>query len=162
MNRLIEENLDLVEIIAAQFKTDEFDFEELIGEGRLALVRAAKSFDEERGINFRTYATKVIVNHLVNILEKIRFLSSYSSLRNIPLEQDLEADLINRDLVEKYLSELSSIKREVIRLVFGIGCDALSVKEIVDKLNLSPDKIYKIKHFSLKKIKKKLKEMEEN
>ncbi|QEH35798.1 RNA polymerase sigma factor SigA [Aquisphaera giovannonii] len=55
--RLVEANLRLVGRIAAQFRGRGVDYEDLIGEGNLGLIRAAEGYDPRFGTRFGTYAS---------------------------------------------------------------------------------------------------------
>src|SRR5438105_526286 len=47
------------------------DFEDAIGEGYVGLVRAANSFDPERGINFSTFAAISINGAIIDALRRV-------------------------------------------------------------------------------------------
>lgn len=68
MNRLtdqfIEENLGLVHSLANRFRGRGIEYEELYSAGCVGLVKAAKGFDEERGLRFSTYAVPVILGEI--------------------------------------------------------------------------------------------------
>ena len=55
--RLIERNLRLVVSVAKKYRGLGLDFEDLIQEGNLGLMRAAEKYDPETGNRFATYAT---------------------------------------------------------------------------------------------------------
>ncbi|MGN1262469.1 MAG: sigma factor, partial [Prevotella sp.] len=52
LDELTKANLKFVVSIANKFKNKGVDIEDLISEGNLALIRAAKNFDAERGVRF--------------------------------------------------------------------------------------------------------------
>ena len=68
MNRLtdefIESNMGLVHSLANRFKGRGIEYEELFSAGCMGLVKAAKGFDEERGLCFSTYAVPVILGEI--------------------------------------------------------------------------------------------------
>ncbi|MCM1335051.1 MAG: sigma-70 family RNA polymerase sigma factor [Bacteroides sp.] len=68
MNRLsdqfIEENLGLVHSLANRFRGRGIEYEELYSAGCVGLVKAAKGFDETRGLRFSTYAVPVILGEI--------------------------------------------------------------------------------------------------
>jgi len=54
--RMIEANLRLVAMVAARYRGLGLDWEDLVGEGNLGLIRAVSSYDPDRGVRFSTYA----------------------------------------------------------------------------------------------------------
>ncbi len=68
MNRLtdefIGENLGLVHSLANRFRGRGIEYEELYSAGCMGLVKAAKGFDETRGLKFSTYAVPVILGEI--------------------------------------------------------------------------------------------------
>ena len=63
-NRLVTENLGLVHLCANRFRNRGIEYEELYSSGCVGLVKAANSFDEERGVKFSTYAVPVILGEI--------------------------------------------------------------------------------------------------
>ncbi|HNB24752.1 MAG TPA: RNA polymerase sigma factor RpoD/SigA [Candidatus Melainabacteria bacterium] len=62
--RLVECNLRLVIKVAKRFSGRGLDFEDLVQEGNLGLIRAAQLFDPEKGARFSTYATMWIIQFI--------------------------------------------------------------------------------------------------
>jgi RNA polymerase sigma factor (sigma-70 family) len=68
--RLAQAYLPLVETIALEYhNTPNASHDELVSEGRMALLKAARSFDPMRG-NFISYASTAIRNRLNDLYEK--------------------------------------------------------------------------------------------
>ena len=61
---VIEEHLGLVHLCANRFRNRGLEYEELYSAGSLGLVKAAKAFDETRGVCFSTYAVPVIMGEI--------------------------------------------------------------------------------------------------
>ncbi|MBN9394707.1 MAG: RNA polymerase sigma factor RpoD/SigA [Candidatus Melainabacteria bacterium] len=57
LNKLVISNLRLVVSIAKRFRNQGLDLEDLIQEGNLGLIHAARKYDPEMGNRFSTYAT---------------------------------------------------------------------------------------------------------
>jgi RNA polymerase sigma factor (sigma-70 family) len=69
-SRLVETYLPLVETIALEYNNvPNASYDELVSEGRVALLSAARSFDPGRG-NFISYASTAIRNRLNDFYEK--------------------------------------------------------------------------------------------
>ena len=56
-NQFIQQHDRLVRVIVNQFKVANVDPEDLMQEGRIGLIEAAKRFDPNRGIQFASYAS---------------------------------------------------------------------------------------------------------
>jgi RNA polymerase primary sigma factor len=55
--RLIEANLGLVKLIARGYRGRGVEYEDLVQEGTLGLIRAIRGFDHSKGFRFSTYAS---------------------------------------------------------------------------------------------------------
>ena len=63
-DRLVEENMGLVIMIARRYDGRGVDFEDLVQIGSVGLVKAAKRFDPNRNLKFSTYAVSKIVGEI--------------------------------------------------------------------------------------------------
>ncbi|MCR5143142.1 MAG: sigma-70 family RNA polymerase sigma factor [Ruminococcus sp.] len=59
-----EENLGLVHLCANRFRGRGIEYDDLYGAGCIGLMKAARGFDEERGLKFSTYAVPVIIGEI--------------------------------------------------------------------------------------------------
>lgn len=127
------------------------DGDELYQEGSLALYKAAKTFDMERGIAFSTYAYRVISNNIITRLREIRrrgsqdqlSIDSYYNLdySNMMAVADSAIDYVksermNEDL-ELFLSSLSNEDRKYLKM----RQEGLSYKQIAIICNVDPKRI---------------------
>jgi len=80
LDRLLQSHLRLVRSLARRYEGYGVSSEDLLGEGYLALVEAARRFDPDRGARFATYAAWWIRAHLrSHTLENRRIVSSPST-----------------------------------------------------------------------------------
>jgi RNA polymerase primary sigma factor len=73
---LVEANLRLVVKIAMSYKTATVGVEDLVSEGNIGLIEAARRFDPSRGVRFASYAAWWIRKYMVAALNRHRTQSS--------------------------------------------------------------------------------------
>ncbi len=108
LEKLVQGNLRFVISVAKQYQNQGLAFSDLINEGNLGLVKAAKKFDETRGFKFISYAVWWIRQAIIQaISEQTRIvrlplnrLSSINKInRAIPfLEQEFEREPTNHEI----------------------------------------------------------------
>lgn len=108
LNKLVLANLRFVVSVAKQYVNKGLSFQDLINEGNLGLVKAAKKFDETRGFKFISYAVWWIRQSIIQaISEQTRIvrlpLNRLSAINKISkarlsLEQDLEREPTNEEI----------------------------------------------------------------
>ena len=60
----IEQNLGLVRLCANRFRGKGIEYEDMYSAGCIGLLKAAKAFDDSRGVRFSTYAVPVILGEI--------------------------------------------------------------------------------------------------
>lgn len=63
-DEFVEQNMGLVHSLASRFRGRGIEYEELVSAGSMGLVKAARGFDESRGLQFSTYAVPVILGEI--------------------------------------------------------------------------------------------------
>ena len=56
INKIVSENLNYVKSVANQYKGKGVEFDDLVSEGTLAMLMAARKFQADRGTDFVAYA----------------------------------------------------------------------------------------------------------
>ncbi len=64
LDDVVSQNLGLVHSCAHRFKGRGIEYEDLFQAGCMGLVKAAKGFDQSRGVRFSTYAVPVILGEM--------------------------------------------------------------------------------------------------
>lgn len=122
LEKLVRANLRFVVSVAKQYQNPHFQLNDLINEGNLGLVKAAKKFDETRGFKFISYAVWWIRQAILQAIAENR------RLVRIPLNKvatDREMHFAEQEFISKHeriptsneLAEMLGIKVEEIELV---------------------------------------------
>ena len=86
-NHIAECNLRLVISIARKFATSQSEFDELVSEGNMIMLKAIDKFDFSRGFRFSTYATHSVQRHFYRL--------SKQKNRRGSVEMESAVELIN-------------------------------------------------------------------
>lgn len=92
LDKLVKSNLRFVISVAKQYERLGLDIEDLISEGNIGLIKAAKRFDETRGFKFISYAVWWIRQSIMGAL------NDKSRLIKIPSSKFVEFSKINNKL----------------------------------------------------------------
>jgi len=177
---LIEHNLRLVVYIARKFENTGINIEDLISIGTIGLIKAVNTFDTERKIKLATYASRCIENEILMYLRKNSRIKSEISLEE-PLNIDwdgnklLLADVLGTDidiitkqldsevdraLLSKALSRLTSREQKIMKLRFGLmGKKSKTQKDVADLLGISQSYISRLEKKIIYRLQKEFKKM---
>ena len=122
LDKLVKANLRFVVSVAKQYQNQGLGLQDLINEGNLGLIKAAKRFDETRGFKFISYAVWWIRQSISHAI------ADQSRIVRLPVNQ---------------LGAVNRIKKEVSRLE-QIYNRPPTVEEISEVMDLAPDKIGEI------------------
>jgi len=174
-SRIIEINVPLVLSMAKRSRLSGLDFNELVSEGSLALIRSAEKFDASRGFKFSTYACRAILKSFSRVAMKT---SRYRGLFPVELNTDYErSDFVERKrvLVEedcldelKYilrsnLADLNDVEETVINERFALGALPEEVayktlEQVGTIIGVTKERVRQIQNKALQKIKVALEE----
>ena len=121
MTKLVNANLKFVVFIAREYQNRGLPLDELICEGNLGLMEAAKRFDAERGIKFISYAVWWIRQSI------LRALANHSRLVRLPINHIWA--------LQKFIHIIEDLEQDLGRVP--------ELTEIADKLNMSPKTLSK-------------------
>lgn len=153
VDKLIKDNIKLVYYVIHRLGLKVND--DLVSEGRLALVIAAKGYSPDKGVKFSTYATKTIrgyiltyVNRRKPIIKPLRDGSKYIQAPMVDVEDDILWEMVGTDektmesqvFVDDFIKSLN--KREQI-VVNGL-LDDKTQAEIGKELSISQVQVYRI------------------
>lgn len=119
LEKLTKANLRFVVSVAKQYQNQGLTLADLINEGNLGLIKAAKKFDETRGFKFISYAVWWIRQSI------LQALAEQARVIRLPLNQVGSISRINKTF--------SELEQRLQR--------APTAAELADELDLSEDKI---------------------
>jgi RNA polymerase sigma factor (sigma-70 family) len=161
-NQIISANLRLVVSIAKPLVDFANEFDEIISDGNVPLIRAVELFDFERGTRFGTYATWAVRNCLYrttmrNRRHRRRFHTAADATResladhrtSIRASESYHRDM--RQALGRMLERLDSRDQTIVSARFGLDGDRRPQKfrEIAEKLNLSTERVRQLMARSL-------------
>jgi RNA polymerase primary sigma factor len=104
LNTLVESNLRFVVKVASKYRNNGISFLDLINEGNLGLIQAARKFDHTKGVKFITYAIWWIQQSIKQALAK-QSLSVRLPLRQVDVFSKIKQR--NSELTQKLSREPS-------------------------------------------------------
>src|SRR5688572_22278195 len=126
LEKLTKANLRFVVSVAKQYQNNGLTLGDLINEGNLGLIKAAKRFDEKRGFKFISYAVWWIRQSIMQAL------AEQSRIVRLPLNRVGSLNRINKtfaELEQKFQREPST---EEVAEVIGV-----TVEEVQDNLKVA-------------------------
>lgn len=173
--KLIENNLRLVEYIAKKFNKTGVEVEDLISIGTLGLIKAVNTYNPDKKFKLVTYASRCIKNEILTYLrwnKKTKRDVSIEELLNVDgdgnelLLSDIlgtEEDILYKEIeirmehmqLTTALNRLSDRDRRIIELRFGFNCNnekGLTQKEVAYILGISQSYVSRIERKALKKL----------
>lgn len=163
---LAECNLRLVASIARRFAAGQADFDELLSEGNVILLKAIDRFDYARGFRFSTYLTYSVQRHLFRLAalrnrrRSVEVVSRAEVLEGAPAPDSEEDESLSsarriEELVRRMDECLTQREQWVVRERFGLGKSNAGrpFREIAEEAGLSKERVRQIQLVALSKLK---------
>ena len=93
--QLITENIRLAYYVAKRFLNSGIEYDDLVSVASLGLVKAAKKFNQEKGVQFNTFAMRVMTNEILMELRSIRRREKCVSLSERVLGEEEDVELLD-------------------------------------------------------------------
>lgn len=179
--KLFSENKPLIKFIINKMRL-KYELQECYDAGELGLIKAIKTFDEDKGCKFSSYATKCIQFEISNYLQYKGRESRKNDYMVISLDENifdnstlletidsgvnLEEDILKQErinLLNTIIAILEPNDRFMLRHYFELGHSVkLNQKEIADRLGVKQSFVsYRIKK-AMRIIKKIMEDKYEN
>lgn len=117
-DKFVQNNLGLVHACCHRFKGKGIEYDDLYQAGCLGLVKAAKGFDETRGLMFSTYAVPVILGEIKRLFRDGGAVKVGRTLKELSLKVGREYEKMSKSLgrepsVSELAEEMEISKEEV-------------------------------------------------
>lgn len=173
INDLVVKNRGLAWHIAKKFKSKYYEEDDLASIGFIGLIKAANTYNSEKGIKFATYASRCIENEILMCLRKEKKYQNTVHLEDIvfsddsndislgemisdpegdfayKIETELEEEYLIGTLIEYVLNQLDSTKK--IIMLYRIS--GKTQKWISERIGISQSYISKIEKKMMSEIK---------
>ena len=138
LEKLCKANLRFVVSVAKQYQSQGLSLPDMINEGNLGLIKAAKRFDETRGFKFISYAVWWIRQSILQALaEQARIvrlpLNQVGSLSKVKKMSSRLEQVYERPPSANEIAIEMDIPEHKVREVFKIGSRALSIDAPLDQ-----------------------------
>ncbi len=181
LERLITANIGFVVYVARQYQNRGLSLDDLVSEGNIAMMMAAQKWNPDKGVRFVQYAVWDIRKAMERAIAQQGGAVSTDAVAEVSIDTpckpgglttyaDRMRDHDGRNAHEEaYLSSfgyglsqglsiLNEREQEVIKLYYGLGCDAITMSEIGERMNLKRERVRQIRHKAERKLRKPLKE----
>jgi RNA polymerase primary sigma factor len=171
---LITANMGYVVTLARQYKSELLTTDDLISEGSIGLMKAADKYDPNRGKPFVTFAAPYIRRSIEEAISRVTgeapVMSTDESLpvgsnNNFTLlniledkdapkaDHDLEQNALTDEMAEA-INTLNEREQAVIRRLYGIDSQRMTMAEIGEELELKRERVRQIRDKALRKMRK--------
>lgn len=171
---IVESNLGLVPTMIERSRITGVDFNDLISDGHLALLRAVSKFDCSRGFKFSTYACRAILSAIsrsvaLSARHRNFFPAEYDpemqksdelDRRRVSEESDCAGEL--SAILGDNLADLSRAEKRVLFERFGVGFDGKraratapkTLREVATLFGLTKERVRQIQNKALAKLRR--------
>lgn len=168
---IVRVNLPLVLAMAKRTRLTRIDFNELISEGNMALLRSVEKFDCGRGFKFSTYSCRAILKSFSRVaMRASRYRSYFPTEYDANLERsdhasdrhkDVEEDCVDelKEILVRNLAELTDVEQTVIQERFALGLPLVdgkpagkTLEEVGHVIGVTKERVRQIQNKALKKI----------
>lgn len=146
MESLVTANLRFVVSMAKQYRDKGVDFEDLISEGNMGLIKAATKYHKQNGKRFVVFAAPYVrqaMEKAIGIEEQAE-AKAYSNEESLHAAEDQD-DKEMMELISRSLGILDERQRRIITAIYGIGVHVHTMAEIGEEMGLKRERIRQIR-----------------
>ncbi len=169
--QIVEKNIPLVLAMAKRTRLVGVDFNEMISEGNMALLRSVDKFDCGKGFKFSTYSCRAILKSFSRVaLRTSRYRGTFPVEFDPSIEksdhmerkrENEQADCVSdlKDILTKNIADLTAVEETVIRQRFAIepGVNEAAIPktlaQVGETIGVTKERVRQIQNKALKKIK---------
>lgn len=166
LNELVTANLKYVVTIAKRFAWSGIPVYDLIAEGNMGLITAAKKFDPDKGTKFITYARWWITQAIKSFVDDSGYNTEITRMEDYIFDEDPNDEMINYEFeeeihniqsrnnaVNELLACLTKREYRVLQSYFGLnGEQEMTLDEISKEIGLTPERVRQIKDTGIEKL----------
>ncbi len=174
-NKLITDNLGYVITLARQYKSDILSTDDLVSEGCIGLMKAAKKYDPQREKPFVTFAAPYIrqaIEQAISRLDTEQDIRSTDeslpigsrnnyTLLNVLEDPNaqradalIEQETLTADMISM-MGDLSEREQAVVARYFGVNTERQTIAEIGQAMGLKRERVRQIRNQAMRKLRKK-------
>ena len=175
-SRIVEINLPLVLAMAKRTRLASIDFNEMISEGNMALLRSVDKFDCGRGFKFSTYSCRAILKSFSRVaMRASRYRGTFPVEYDPAIERsdhiekkrvDHEADCVGelKTILTRNVAELTEVERTVIVERFALDSpredppSPKTLEQVGKIIGVTKERVRQIQNKALHKIRNALEE----
>jgi len=173
---IVRLNLPLVLAMAKRTRLTGVDFNEMISEGNMALLRSVEKFDCGRGFKFSTYSCRAILKSFSRVaMRASRYRGKFPAEFDPAMERsdfvdrkrvDVETDCVDelKEILVRNSAGLSDVERTVIHERFAITAAQVStaapktLEQVGQIIGVTKERVRQIQNNALRKIRSALEE----
>ena len=185
-NQTIKQYMPMVRTIARQFTKNPIEMKDLMQEGYIGLIEAAKRYDPDAGVKFDSYASwwvrkyireyiirhgqtvslpftnKDIFDHIIEDIDTVLYEEDGDAITFadcIADDTDTDAEWEHQQQLNRLreaINRLPMREQTIIRQIYGIGQKKIPQTQIAQQLGITPMTVWRIQETALKKMKKML------
>lgn len=163
---IVNSNLRLVLSLGRKFSNSDLEFEDLVSEGSMILVKAVDKFDYSRGFRFSTYATHSIQRHFYRRWKTNQRRSSVVQVSApemlaelVPVEQDqVDEESVDvsqlQPIIQQMSDQLDEREQHIVLERYGLGPSgvAQTLRSLAADLGISKERVRQLQIKAIEKL----------